>query len=122
MAKEIDVNLSAVNIEALDAELRAALGKNFSGLRCGKTCTIILTDDVSAAEINAALSIALAHDPTKLSPAQQQAEEQAAKLDAQRKANKGDLDTSKFNDPLVGELAQKIAWLEQEIIALRAGR
>src|SRR5262249_42833762 len=108
---------------ALDAELRATLGDAVSGISySGGVVTVHLTAKASTDSADTARSIVANHDPTKLTPEQQQEQDEAAKLDAARKANKGQLDISKYTDPLLADLAQKVAWLEQEIIALRAGR
>jgi DNA-binding protein YbaB len=116
-------DVPAVNAEALDEALRAALGDGVSGLSYGGgVVTVHLTGKASPDAAETARSIVASHDPTQLTPAQQQAQQEAAKLDAARKANQGDLDTSQYTDPLLAGLAQKVAWLEQEVIALRAGR
>jgi hypothetical protein len=120
---DIIISRDTVNLEALDADLRAALGDGVSGVSFARgVVTVHLTDKAAADASDTARQIVINHDPAHLTLAQQKALEQAARLDAARKANIGDLDTGQFTDPLLAELAQKIAWLEQEIIALRSGR
>jgi hypothetical protein len=120
---DIIISRDAVNLEALDADLRAALGDGVSGVSFSRSIvTVHLTDKAAPDASDIARQIVVSHDPAKFTAAQQQAQERAAKLDAARKANTANLDTSPFTDPLLAELAQKIAWLEQEILALRAGR
>ncbi len=119
---DIQIQRSAVNIESLDADLRAALGDGVSGVSvAGGIVTVHLTDKADDKAVVTARQITLNHDPSKLTPAQQIAVQQAIKLATLRRANQSDLDTTPFTDPLLAQLAQKIAWLEQEVIALRAG-
>src|SRR5262249_11284272 len=120
---DITIERSIVNLEMLDADLRAALGDGTSGVSFAHgIVTVHLTDKAAADASDRARQIVLNHDPAKLTTAQEQAREEAIKLDTARKANKGALDVSAFTDPLMAELAQKIAWLEQEVLALRAGQ
>lgn len=119
--KEITIERSAVNIESLDAELRAALGTSVSGLSVARgRVTVHLADTALDVEVEQARQLVIKHDPAALTPQQQQAQRQAAKLASARQANTADLDTAKFIDPLLSELAAKVAWLEQEILALRS--
>ena len=118
--QEIAVNLSTVNIEGLDAALRAALGAKALGVsvRHGAVA-LLLTDDARAADVAQARSIAAAHDPNALTPAQK--ERQA--LLTLRAANSTPLDPAAYagESALIQALADKIAWLEREIGAQARG-
>jgi hypothetical protein len=122
--KELVIARDAVNLEALDADLRAALGGATSGLsfRAGQV-TVHLADTATDAQINQARAIAQAHDPSKPTPAQQAAASRRARLAQLRGDYGADLDLTNFNGQgvLIRLLAGKIAWLEQEIASLRAG-
>ncbi len=119
---DITIDRKDVNLEALDAELRAALPEIISGVSLSPAgVTVHFSRRAITPDQATARQIVLAHDPARLTPAQEKARARAEKLkDAQR--DKGsDLDADKFSDPLLNELARKVAWLEQEINALREG-
>jgi hypothetical protein len=119
---DIMIKRKDINLEALDAELRAALPEVISGVSLSPAgVTVHFTGRAILPDQTSARQIVLAHDPARLTPAQEKAKARADKLrDAQR--DKGsDLDVSQFKDALLNELARKVAWLEQEIIALREG-
>lgn len=119
---DITINRKAINLEALDAELRAALPGIISGVSLSPAgVTVHFTGRAVPADQTSARQIVLAHDPARLTPAQQAAQSRAEKLSAARRDKGDDLDASRFSDPLLGELARKVAWLEQEINALREG-
>jgi hypothetical protein len=121
----ITIQRGAVNIEALDAEVRAALGALTSGI--GITLNgvqVYLVDTATPAQIAQARALLQAHDPARQTPAQQAAAARKAKLDGLRQdVGNNDLDLTPYNGQaaVIRVLAQKIAWLEQEIAALRAG-
>ena len=125
--KDITIERNAVNLAALDADLRAALGAAVSGASYAQSVvTVHFTDKIDSGDVDkqvdTARRIVLNHDPAVLTPQQQKEQAQAAKLAAARQSNTADLDAAKFADPQLNEVARKVAWLEQEIIALRAGR
>ena len=112
--REIAIDLSTVNVEGLDAALRAALDEKVVGVsvRRGEVVAY-LTDDARKADIAQVQTIAAAHDPSVLTPAQQERQT----LLTMRAANSTPLDPAKYKgeSPLVRALAEKIAWLEREI-------
>lgn len=120
---DIIMQRTSVNIEALDSQLRAALGAVTSGVSAGAGGVIVhLAETATPAQIEAARAIILAHDPAALSPAQQAALQQRQKLEQARRdygASELDLSTYEGKDPLLTLLAQKITWLERELAALR---
>jgi hypothetical protein len=122
--KEIVIQRSAVNIEALDADLRAALGAATTGLsfHAGQV-TVYLSENATDTQVAQARALVQAHDPTKPTPAQQAAINRRARLAQLRGDYSADLDLTTFagQGVLIRLLAGKIAWLEQEIAALRAG-
>lgn len=116
---DITIELKVVNIEALDASLRAALGVKTSGLSYHQgILTLHLLDSASAADQDSARAIVAAHDPAQLTPEQQA----QSRLKQQRSENRDNPllpEDYTAQLPLIRALAQKIAWLEQEIIDLR---
>lgn len=120
---EVTIAKNPINIEALDADLRAALGAGVRGVSFASgLVTVHLTSQAPANASGIATTIVLSHNPNNLTPQQQAAIQQIAKLNMLRQANMSDLNTAPFIDPLLSILAQKLAWIEQEIIAIRAGR
>ena len=121
--KTLALELTAANITALDADLRASLAGHFYGLTFdGKQVTLLLDDAVTNNDIKQAKNIVATHDPAKLTPDQQAGILQAAKLDQARKeyaATELDLSVYQGKDALLQTLAEKVAWLEREINALR---
>jgi hypothetical protein len=120
---EVTVQRTSVNIEALDAQLRAALGHLTSGVSVSAGQVIVhLAETATPAHIETARAVAVAHDPAVLTPAQQTALQDRHKLEQARRdfgASELDLSTYQGKDPLLTLLAQKIAWLERELAALR---
>lgn len=116
-------NITAVNLLALDAALRSALGSAVIGLtHNGASVIVHLTDDAPPAKVAQARALVLSHDPSQLTPDQQADILNQAKLEQARADFAAELDLAIYSgkDPLLEKLAQKIAWLEREINALRA--
>ncbi len=123
--KDILVTKNAVNLEALDADLKTALGSIVTGVSTGPYgVQVHFTDAVTAAQENQARSIVQSHDPEKLTPNQQSALNHTTKLN-QARADYGatalDLAALKGQPSFIQQMAQKIAWLELEIKELRGG-
>jgi hypothetical protein len=123
--QSISIDRTAVNVEALDADLRAALGVLTSGISVGRGQVIVhLLDTATPAQINQARAVVQAHDPARLTPEQQTRAARRARLEQSRQDyGAAELDLTAFTgqSALVRLLAQKIAWLEQEINTLRLG-
>jgi hypothetical protein len=121
--KTLTLDLAAANVTALDYDLRTALTSHFFGLTYdGKQVTLVLDDAVTGNEVRQAQTIVATHDPAKLTPDQQAAILDAAKLDQARQqyaASELDLTVYQGKDALVEKLAEKVVWLEREIHALR---
>jgi hypothetical protein len=121
---EVIIQRAAVNIEALDTALRAALGNVATGISVGGgQVKLHLTDDATPAQVDTARALAVAHVPTDLTPAQQAALIRRQKLDQARRdygASEIDLTVYAGQNALLVALAQKIAWLERELAALRS--
>lgn len=123
--KDITIDrINAVNLLALDAALRSGLGSSVLGLtHNGQSVTIHLADDTPPGKIKQAQTIVQSHDPAQLTPEQQADILKQAKLEQARKdlaATELDLKPFEGKDVLLEQLAKKVAWLEQEINALRA--
>jgi hypothetical protein len=102
--KSVIVERGAVNVEALDAALRAALGAATTGYSIsGGNVIVHLLDSATA---------------------QQENQARIQKLN-QARTNYGvnplDVATYTAQPALIQQLAQKISWLEQEIAALQGG-
>ena len=121
--KEITIERSAVNIEALDADLRAALGSATSGFSIGGGKVVVyLLDTANKQEEEQARLLVLTHDPARLTPQQQARLLREAKLDqARREWGSAELDLTVYTGqgPVIQQLAQKIIFLEREIAAIR---
>ncbi len=121
--KDITIERSIVNIDALDADLRAALGDITTGFSAGGGRVVVhLLDSATPQQETLARQIVLAHDPTRLTQQQQQEAERRSKLDQARQdygAAEIDLTMYDTQEPIIQQLAQKIAWLEREIADLR---
>ena len=118
----LSINRSVVNLEGLDSELRASLPERFDGASFdGTQVTLYFSEDTTEAVIASATRIVAEHDPTRLTPAQEEAANQVAQLKQLRAQNPTMLDLSAYevSTPEIYRLAEKIAWLEQEILALR---
>jgi hypothetical protein len=121
--KDITIERAIVNIDALDADLRAALGDSTSGFSVGGGRVIVhLLDAATRQQEEQARQIVLIHDPARLTQQQQQQAASQAKLDQARRdygAAEIDLTVYASQGPIIQQLAQKIAWLEREIADLR---
>jgi hypothetical protein len=118
--RDVWIERSDVNIELLDAQLRAAgrdLFYGFSAQRGG--VTLYMSDDITTEQRGQLLEIARAHDATQLTP-QQQADLVRDKVLEQGRADEV-LDMTQYaaSTPEIQALAQKIVWLEQELRDLR---
>jgi hypothetical protein len=114
-----------VNVAALDAALRSALGAEIYGLVAdGQRVTLCLADSVKPAQVHQARRLVETHDPAQLTPEQQAAADRAAKLQQSRdEAGAGELRLADFDgqDALLNLLARKVLWLEREVRVLRQG-
>jgi hypothetical protein len=115
----INIELKSVNLEALDADLRAALGAKISGVSYQRgVLTLHLLDSASEVEQASARAIVATHDPARLSTGQQ-AQVRLKQSRLENRDNPLSLDAFNSQLPLIRALAAKIAWLEQEILDLR---
>jgi hypothetical protein len=112
----------AVNIEALDAALRAALGSAVVGVSTGADGVLIhLRADAGPDAAAQARSLAVKHDPLALSARQVAERSRRDRLaTARRAAEDGVFDPDAFTDARLRALAQRVVWLALEIEALRA--
>lgn len=112
-----------VNLEALDEQLAALLGTRWVGVSAGGGQIILyVADDTPPADLTQARAVLESHDPARLSSRQQAEAAQQHRLEEARRDYKGDeIDPGTVSDPQIQLLARKIAWLEREIDALRAG-
>jgi hypothetical protein len=80
MVKEIRIQKAPVHLPLLDEELKAALGPCYQGASTdGKGVLVFLSDDAAGEDETTALAVTAAHDYTKRSKAEQEAEAVAAR-------------------------------------------
>ncbi len=123
--QEVYVERTAVNYEALDAALKKTLGGLVLGISTGPGWVrLYLDDNATQTQQKNGRTLIETHDPTVLSPEQQ--------AEATFKAHLAKLRQDYGNTPLeitpyatesgpTQALAQKVAWLEAEIQAIRSG-
>jgi len=121
----IIIERSTINAEALDSDLRAALGAAITGVSIANGKLVIhLNDSATPQQEIQARQIVQNHNPAQLAPAQQAEAQRRQRLDqARQESALQALDVQDYSkmDPAIRRLAQKIAWLEQEIADLRVG-
>ncbi len=124
MREIVITDMSGVNLEALDASLRAALGATVKGISLRRGQVIVhLAAVASPQQVASARSLVQRHDPQQLSQEQQEQKqrEQQIKaahedaLAARQAATGGDVNEQ------VALLARRIDWLEKMLEALAAG-
>ena len=124
MREIVITDMSGVNLEALDASLRQALGATVAGISLRRAQVIVhLAADASPQQVASARSLVQRHDPQQLSEKQQeqkQREQQikaahADALAARKAATGGDINEQ------VALLTRRIDWLEKMLEALAAG-
>jgi hypothetical protein len=117
---DIVVQKASINIEALDADLRAALGAAVSGISYGGgQVTVHMDDNATPTQVQQAQQIVGSHDANRLTAAQQAAVTRQEALAQLRQTADGiTLATADFAGKQ-RDLAQKVMWLEQEVRELR---
>ncbi|MCK6580630.1 MAG: hypothetical protein L6Q98_21270 [Anaerolineae bacterium] len=117
----IPVQAVGINVGSLDAELRSALAPTQGLTWDGQVVTVVFSDDVTPAQLDLAQTIVRQHDPKRLTPDQQTELDRKSRLEALRGENAAELDLPAYDSasPDIRRLAEKIAWLELEIAALR---
>lgn len=117
----------APNLDRLNEELAATLGDAGEGRlwygvsSTGREVIVHLADTATAEQSAVIRSVVQRHDATQLTAHQQAEQTRKALLEVMRTANTTALDEAAFasTPDHVQTLARKIAWLEQEVIALR---
>jgi hypothetical protein len=120
--KTIAVKNASVNLAALDETLRAAV-PILIGLRWdGDEVEVFVPDETTTNQIDTVRDAIRQHDARQLSISQQEQRTREAALTRMRPENTTALDERAFEaaPELVRQLAKRIAWLEQEMLALRA--
>ena len=128
--KHVSVIKPNRNLEALAAGLAAQFGGLFQGIAIGFTgdddvVTVNLADEATSQQVNQARSIIENHDPAVLTPRQQEEQERQQKLAAMRESYRDvEVDPADYSGEksVIQALAQKLAWLEQEVVDLRGGQ
>ena len=111
--KNVIVERQNINTQALDGELRAALGALVYGISASRGQVVVHLDSAASAQDEAqAEQIVIDHDASQLT-AEQQAQ---ADLEAERDSYASPLDPQAIS---LEDLASRVAWLEQEIRDLR---
>jgi hypothetical protein len=117
---ELKIERIDVNVELLDAQLRAVGADQFYGLSLQSGAVILYLSDTTPSNVQNTLSrLTRQHDATQLTP------QQEARAIRQRQIEQGrtrqPLDEKQYDSSpaLIQALAAKIAWLEQEVRDLR---
>lgn len=120
--REILIEREDINVEALDDALRTALDTAYIGLSTRPNVIVLhLAGTTTPAQRNQARQLVINHDSSQRTQAQQKRQQRRQRLAQLRQANRDDINTDDYTLelPLLRALAQKIAWLEQEIRELR---
>jgi len=118
--QKLTVTRDFINTPALEAELRGVLGEQYVGLSTYSGNVVIhLLDDTSMEQVQQAEQLVKDHDPSVLTPKQQEEQTRQQRLEDFRAADALDLSAYDGATADVQTLAQKIAWLELEIRELR---
>jgi len=120
---DIEINRTDTNVMSLDDELRSALGELVYGLTARSDgLTIHMADDATSKQLARARQIVQEHDPSQLSPSQQEQVMRKTRLEQLRQADQP-LDADGLGNTAadVRKLARKVALLELEIEAMRRG-
>ncbi len=125
MREIVITDMSGVNLEALDASLRQALGATVAGISLRRAQVIVhLAADASPQQVASARSLVQRHDPQLLSQKQQEQKQREQQIKAAhedalaaRQTATGDADVSEQ----IALLTRRIDWLEKMLEALTAG-
>ena len=124
MREIVITDMSGVNLEALDASLRQALGAAVAGISLRRAQVIVhLAADASPQQVASARSLVQRHDPQQLSEKQQeqkQREQQIKAAHADALAARQAATGADINEQ-VALLTRRIDWLEKMLEALAAG-
>ncbi len=113
---DVVMQKASINPEALDSDLRAALGGAVNGVSYSTgQVTIHLDDAATPSQLQQAQQVVLNHDPALLTAAQQEAvARQEALAQLEEAAAAVTLKLADFPGAQQG-LAQKVLWLEQAV-------
>lgn len=128
---EISIEKSAINPEALDAELKAAFGDVYSGLAYGKygpensgsAIVRVVLAEPTGQQIDLVQLIVESHDATLLTLEQAIRQEHSEMLKQLRQQSAAPISISDYESesPAIQSLARKVALLELELQELRGG-
>ena len=117
-------DMSGVNLEALDASLRAALGATVAGISLRRAQVIVhLAADASPQQVASARSLVQRHDPQQLSQKQQEQKQREQQIKAAHEDALAARQAATASD-VSGQIAlltRRIDWLEKMLEALAAG-
>lgn len=120
--QDISFTRESANVEALDAELRAALGALMLGVSAAaNTVTVHLAAPAAPDQAQHIGQIVRDHDAARLTPRQQAELARRALIDDARSRHAGLLDPADFaaEPDAIRRLADRLAWLELELRELR---
>lgn len=117
---EMKIDRIDVNVELLDAQLRAAAGEHFYGLSLQSGGVTLYVSDTISPDVQKTLGhLARQHDATQMTPQQEAYTARQTKLAQGRARQPLDEKEYEASPPVIQALAAKIAWLEQELRDLR---
>ncbi len=125
MREIVITDMSGVNLEALDASLRAALGATVAGISLrGAQVIVHLAADASPQQVASARSLVQRHDPLQLSTKQQEDKQREQQIKTAHEdalaARKQTVEASDVSGQ-IALLTRRIDWLEKMLEALAAG-
>lgn len=120
--KSFEVERQQTNVQALDSDIREALGATFLGLSTQEGKVILhFAEDVSGTQMKLARDKAVLHDPDILSASQEAELARQQNIVTSRERMKTSLDVAEFasETSMVKTLVERVAWLEAEVRDLR---
>ena len=117
---ELKIERIDVNIELLDAQLRAVAAEMFYGLSLQQGSVVLYLNESASSDLQKTLGrIVRQHDASELTPQQEAQAVRQTRLAQGRTRSPLDEKQYEGSPAIIQALAAKIAWLEQEIRDLR---
>lgn len=121
--RHLEVQRESVNLEQLTDEIQGVIAPDdLVGLSARPGRVVIhLRESVKPEQIAQVRTLAAAHDSTQLSARQQAAIQRQVRLRLMRQTHTSPSDPAIYatETPLIRQMAQRLAWLEEEIRDLR---
>lgn len=117
---ELWIERPDINVELLDAQLRAIGAGSFYGLSAQRGGVILYMNDSTPVDLQKSLArVAQQHDAAQMTPKQEAQAARQSRLEEERTNLPLDEKHYEGSPALIKAMAAKIAWLEQEVRDLR---